>query len=184
MINFRWKFIYKKTIKCLKQSFFQRNADKAKRPSEDDFLNFYFKKTAKDHDVPLDFFKDPLIQKYRKRNEKNKQVRKDRPKSINTKYLRLIFQSPHFVRDFFDYIETKFKEEYLSDIPEKFLLIFKNYINSNNNIQQSKEYFQNNKRCKLPWTFHDVDLAIQAMREINREIQKAIKDNSDDSAST
>ena len=175
----RWKFIYKKTIKALKQNFFIRHADKMVKPSEDDFLKYYFAECAAKDSVPLDFYKDPLIQKYRKRKEKNKKLDNNCPKSINTRYLSLIFQSPHFVKDFFEYINKKFKEDYLNEIPEKFFLIFKNYISCNSSITFSKEYFQNNKRCKLPWTFHDVDLAIQAMREINREIQNAKNRSSD-----
>ena len=175
----RWKFIYKKTIKALKQNYYIKHADKMVKPSEEDFLTYYFGKCAKKEGVPLDFYKDPLIQKYRKRNEKHKKQNDNCPKSINTKYLNLIFQSPHFVKDFFDYINNKFKEDYLNEIPEKFFLIFKNYISCNSSIKFSKEYFQNNKRCKLPWTFHDVDLAIQAMREINREIQNSKNKSSD-----
>ena len=178
----RWKFIYKKSIKALKMDYFLKHTnddEKAAKPTENDFLKYYFQECAKKEKVPLDFYKDPLIQKYRKRNDKSKKKDDKCPKSINTRYLGLIFQSDHFVTDFFNYIDFKFKIDYLNEIPEKFLLIFKNYINCDSTIDFSKEYFQNNKRCKLPWTFHDVDLAIQAMKEINREIQTAKNKSSD-----
>lgn len=172
----KWKFIYKKTIKSLKNNFNLNNVQNNTKPSMDDFLQYYFGECASLTQTPLNYYKDPLIEKYNKRNMKDKKnIDSNCPKSINTKFLKYIFQSPHFVQDFFEYINSKFKEEYLNEIPEKFFLIFKNYVNNSKNIKSSKEYFQNNKRCKLPWTFHDVNLAIQSMQEINKDIQKLSK---------
>lgn len=168
----RWKFIYKKTIKALKQNYFLKFIETTSKPSSEDFLEYYFGECSRKFNIPIHYYKDPLIEKYKKRNETKKKKKDDNsPKSINTKFLKIIFQSPHFVKDFFEYIDTSFKVDYLFEIPEKFFLIFKNYVNTSKNLNTSKEYFQNNKRCKLPWTFHDVDLAITAMKDIYKEIE-------------
>jgi hypothetical protein len=168
----RWKFIYKKTIKALKKNFFVNVIDSNSKTSYEDFLEHYFGDSARRSGVPLHYFKDPLIEKYKKRNDKKRRQDEDCPKSINTRFLKLIFQSPQFVQDFFEYMHSSFKIEYLCEIPEKFFLIFKNYVNSAKNLKTSQQYFQNNKRCKLPWTFNDVDLAIAAMKEINSEVKQ------------
>lgn len=157
----------------MKQNYFLNFIENNSKPSSEDFLEYYFSDCAKKFNVPLHYYKDPLIEKYKKRNEKKKKRQDDNcPKSINTKFLKLIFQSPHFVKDFFEYIDSSFKVDYLCEIPEKFFLIFKNYVNTSKNLKTSREYFQNNKRCKLPWTFNDVDLAIIAMKEINSQIKE------------
>ena len=155
--------------------------DSNSKPSSEDFLEHYFSECSKLNKIPINYYKDPLIEKYKKRNEKRKKKNDDNcPKSINTKFLKIIFQSDHFVKDFFEYIDSKFKQDYLKEIPEKFFLIFKNYVNTSKNLKTSKDYFQNNKRCKLPWTFHDVDLAITAMKDINKELDEIKNNNSNE----
>ena len=164
----RWKFIYKKTIKFLKQLYVIRINNIKSNPTENDFLKFYFEEISKSTKNPLDYYQDPLIQKYRKRKSRVKDEK--RPKSINTFYLSLIFKSKTFVKDYFEYIDGKLLEECLSEISDKFKLIFKNYIESFETEKVKHDYFAWNKRCKLPWTFYDVCLAINAMKIVKKDI--------------
>lgn len=130
----RWKFTYKKTLKHLKALFYQRANSFKSVPNERDFLKFYFQQASLEKDLPLDYFHDPLIQKYRKRKSRVKDPRS--PKSINTWYLSLIFGSPRFVRDFFQYVEGDFRREALKEIPDKFFLIFDTYLGKKNKSNQ------------------------------------------------
>ena len=126
----RWKFTFKKSLKHLKALFFQRANGFKSSPTERDFLKFYFQDAAEAKGLPLDYFHDPLIQKYRKRKSRVKDP--NCPKSINTWYLSLIFNSPRFVRDFFEYVEGEFQREALKEIPDKFFLIFDTYLGKSN----------------------------------------------------
>ena len=168
----RWKYIFKKVIKKLKQSYYLRFKDHKKTISEVDFLQYYFGQCAENEGFPLDYYQDPLIQKYRKR--KSKKIEPDRPKSINIKFLSLVFKSDHFVKDYFEYINKDLFVDCMMETPDKFELIFKNYIK--NNFSTATDYFNKNKRCKLPWSFYDVTLAIKAMRNVYEDIESGFMD--------
>lgn len=168
----RWKFIYKKAIKWLKHLFFIKMQNTKKRLTENDFLKYYFAELAKNRKLPLNYYQDPLVQKYRKRKSRLKDER--RPKSINICYLGLVFESGEFVKDFFEYIDGELAEHCMLEIPDKFQLIFRNYLKKNGGGGKVREYFESNKRCKLPWSFYDVQIAIRAMRFVWSDIQKGV----------
>jgi predicted nuclease of restriction endonuclease-like (RecB) superfamily len=140
--------------------------------TEVDFLKYYFQDLCKQKKIPLNYYQDPLVQKYRKRKSRVKDEK--RPKSINIYYLTLVFECPEFVSDFFEYIEGQLMEHCMLEIPDKFQLIFRNYLKKNGNSGQVKNYFESNKRCKLPWSFNDVKIAIKAMKFVLSDIKKGI----------
>jgi len=171
----RWKFVYKKSIKWLKHLFFLKMKNTKKRLTETDFLKFYFDDLSKSKKIPLNYYQDPLVQKYRKRKSRVKDEK--RPKSINICYLTLVFECEDFVTDFFDYIDGQLMEHCMLEIPDKFQLIFRNYLRKNGDSGKVKEYFESNKRCKLPWSFYDVKIAIKAMKFVWTDIKKGIFSN-------
>lgn len=146
--------------------------DTKKRLTETDFLKYYFASRAEAKQLPLGYYQDPLVQKYRKRKSRFKDEK--RPKSINICYLGLVFESPQFVRDFFAYIDGELAEHCMLEITDKFQLIFRNYLRKNGDSGQVRQYFESNKRCKLPWSFYDVKIAIRAMRYVWADIQKGV----------
>ena len=168
----RWKFVYKKSIKWLKHLFFLKMKNTKKRLTETDFLKFYFEDLSKKKKIPLNYYQDPLVQKYRKRKSRVKDEK--RPKSINIYYLTLVFECEDFVNDFFDYIDGQLMEHCMLEIPDKFQLIFRNYMKKSQDSGKVREYFESNKRCKLPWSFYDVKIAIKAMKFVWADIKKGI----------
>lgn len=145
--------------------FSEKFLEKNYIPSEKDFLEYYFKETAKKTGFPINYFEDPLIRKYRKGKYLLKNP--DCPKSINTQYFFLIFQSEIFVKDFFKYIDNHFFLDCILDIPDKFTLMFDKYLDKDGN--KLKKYFQKNSRCKLPWSFYDIKLAIQSIKNLYQD---------------
>ena len=143
-----------------------------KRLTETDFLKFYFDELSQKKKIPLNYYQDPLVQKYRKRKSRVKDEK--RPKSINIYYLTLVFECEDFVKDFFDYIDGQLMEHCMLEIPDKFQLIFRNYMKKSQDSGKVREYFESNKRCKLPWSFYDVKIAIKAMKFVWADIKKGI----------
>ena len=168
----RWKFVYKRTIKQL-QSNFSKKITKIKSKSRTrNFLKFYFQEESLASGLPLNYYLDPLIQKYKRRKCKVKDDK--RPKSINTWYLGLIFKSRPFTKDFFEFIEQDLLEHCMEDIPDKFQLIFSNYIDQLESSPVGKDYFIFNKRCKLPWSFYDVEQSILSMKTVWKDITRSL----------
>ena len=158
--------MFKKAIKHLKNRFTLLSKNQRKDPSEKEFLEYYFGETAKRENIKLEYFQDPLVQKYRKRNilDKNSSA----PKSINIRYFTLISKSNLFIADFLEYINGDLLSDSMKEVPGKFCLIFKKYLSSDKLI--AKNYFSNNKRCKLPWSFFEVGEAIHATKQIIQNI--------------
>ena len=158
----KWKYVFKKSIKCLKNEFSEKFKTEFDIPHEEDFLKYYFKEISDKKNIPLNYYQDPLIRKYRKGKNANKEP--NCPKSINTQYFNIIFQSKSFVKDFFHYINTKFYIDCIFDIPDKFVLIFDKYLNDDG--KKLKDYFKKNQRCKLPWNFFDIQLAAKSIKNL------------------
>ena len=154
-------------MKHLKTNFCNLERDNKSQPTEKDFLKYYFEECANKNNNPVDFYEDPLIRKYRKRKSRKKEI--NYPKSINTRFLSLIFQSNKFYKDFIDYLDNKLFFESLREVPDKFFLIFSNYLNCE--IKEAAEYFLKNKRCKLPWSYYEIAFAIKAFKNIIKEVR-------------
>ncbi len=87
------KFIYKFTIKKLKLKIYNEYALEPSMKSEEFFYSYYFGEQAQKLDLKLEEFKDPLLV-----HESNK--------TLNKIFLKKIFQSSRFKRDFMSCLET------------------------------------------------------------------------------
>lgn len=121
------------------------------------FYEYYFKDTAVNLNINIKEFHDPL-------NIKNK------AKTLNTDYLKLIFNSHAFKTDFISYINSEaIKLDYCTTLKRKIrhlLLKFDSYFASGDNqstqlgIEKVQNYFRKNRQCKLPWTSNEIVTAV------------------------
>lgn len=80
-------------------------------------------------------------------------------------------KSPKFKTDFLNFIKNEIKRFYLQKIPKKLnsIRIFickmtSSKIKGDISYQDSiEEYFWKNKQCKLPWSFAEIDDAIESI---------------------
>lgn len=156
------KFIYKYTMKHLRNQFYVNRGIKNSKTSEITFYEHYFTYTAEQMQVPLEHFYDPL---YKTLN------RNPSYKTINNKYLSLIFTSSQFKTDFFEFLKSQFKRTYMDMVPMKLNKLFKKLIsevsisqlslsNFNGMIDRFVEKLRRNKKCKLPWTYKEMVCAL------------------------
>jgi hypothetical protein len=154
------KFIFKLTMKHLKDLFKTRNMQYEAFESSDDFYLYYFRKVAERAAMPLEAFRDPLNNK----RPKSKKM----PRTLNNDYMHLLFQSSSFTRDFKAYLSSdKLIADYVKTVPNKFekiLLRWERYwedrIDQRIFREKLKEYFFRNKQCKLPWTVNEIISAV------------------------
>lgn len=156
------KFIYKYTIKYLKRCYYLKNGLKNTQTSEILFYDYYFKPISDQLKIPLDNFYDPLY----KTLNKNPAF-----KTINNRYMALIFTSVQFKADFFNFLKSDFKKMYSEMVPNKLNKFFRKLRAELNaaeplykSVDECKEKFarklQKNRKCKLPWTYREISCAV------------------------
>ena len=156
------KFVYKYAMKYLKRLFFLRKGLRNSQVSEVCFYEFYFKSTAEHLKIPLDHFYDPLY----KTLNKNPAY-----KTVNNKYMALIFSSSQFKSDFFNFLKNEFKKTYNDAVPGKLHKFFRKLRTELLNfdplrrdgedaIERFSRRLQRNRKCKLPWTYREISCAV------------------------
>ena len=155
------KFVYKYTFKYLRHQFYVRKGLQKSSENERLFYAYYFENSANDLKMPIENFFDPLY----KVCNKNPFF-----KSINNKYLGLIFSSQLFKIDFFGFLRRYFKNTYFMIINSKLRKFFKKLrldIMSDRSgqfvnmlVDRFVEKLRKNKKCKLPWTVEEVSNAL------------------------
>lgn len=150
------KFIFKLTFKQLKDKYKKQNPAKA---SDDlSFYAFYF--SGLTNSETFDEFKDPLLSKGQKK--------KGEPKTLNKKYLRKLFKSESFKKDFLACINSySFILDYQKTIQkkiEKSLLLFEKKFkftkdNTSLEVHDLQNYILKEKSIKLPWTIVEINTA-------------------------
>ncbi len=169
------KFIYKLTVKKLKERFRGSSVDLAN--SEDAFYKHYFAEISTDGDFSR--FKDPLL------NSKGKQ--KGEPKTISQKYLRSIFESAAFKKDFMNYLDSsgiildyhstiqKKLQKCLVGLESRFTFTEKM---SPADIAKIVDYVLKNKFFKLPWTYMEINQATAYFKHLVKNFEvKGKKEN-------
>lgn len=156
------KFIYKYTMKYLKKEYFTRNSLKSSKEAEIAFYQHYFASMSAELKISIDDFYDPLY----KTLNKNPSF-----KTINNKYLSLIFSSNAFKADFFAFLKSDFKRTYIDMIPGKLNKFFKKLkddmstivrknTKDGQSINKFTEKLRRSRKCKLPWTCKEVTSAL------------------------
>ena len=162
------KFVYKYTIKNLKRRFNVKNGLRSTQTNEKLFYRFYFQSVSEDLKIPLDHFFDPL---YKTLN------RNPAFKSINNRYLALMFSSTQFKTDFFEFLKSEFKDVYTGISNKKLKKLFKQlkkeiseaetgFRSVNEAICGFAERLGRNHKCKLPWTYREVSTALSQFNSL------------------
>lgn len=151
------KFIYKWIIKKLKKDF-PLASHESPAESNSKFYDYYFTDIAVKMNVTVDAFHDPTNQEKRMKG-----VSASKYKSINTDFLKHIFLSEKFLKDFKSCLESpELEREYQKKLHKKIekLLLRWDKMNTKHSFDQlmkkADEYFKASVRCKLPWTLNEI----------------------------
>lgn len=153
------KFVYKLTLKKLRNKFYKKRNLKNNKRTELKFYSHYFEKDSKPKNRSLKDFYDPLNIKETK-------------KTLNNSFLKLIFQTEDFRNNFFQIMNSKFRKSYLKTIPNKFVKLFEKLDLQIDDCGKEKAVFEfvkmvrKIKRLKLPWFIVEVDSAVVAFNQL------------------
>lgn len=153
------KFVFKLAFKKLKSSLLRKNCISFySKKFDSQFYSYYFAETAKQLNISIEEFYDPLNHK-------------GALKTLNNEYLRLVFNSPSFKRDFLEYLSSgRLVTDYHDNLKRKIrqLLVkfdalckFDDAQATDRSIAAVQQYFRMNRQCKLPWLNIEVVTAIQ-----------------------
>lgn len=148
------KFIFTRVLRFLKKQM--RNRFKLGDEVEDKFYQYYFDEVAKKNNIPLEEYYYPLTRKGKTKE------------TLNVAYFTRIFESNRFVNDLIKYMSENLKEEYEEEIIQKLESILLKWdkkfnfdeITNKKCLEEIKNYFIKNKRCKLPWNIDEVKEAV------------------------
>lgn len=145
------KFIFKLTLKKLKNNFFLIKNLNFTKENENKFYEYYFKESSNfDKNFDLKFIRHYFESKTK----------------YNHSFLKVIFKNEKFKEDFFHYIKNYFFSNYLELIERKFKKIFQSLKKNmkKNDLNQAIEFFLRNfinkKRIKFPWYSNEIKIAI------------------------
>lgn len=151
------KFIYKWIMKKLKKDF-PLASHESPAESNAKFYDFYFDDIAKKLNVSVEAFHDPTNQEKRAKGNSASKY-----KSINTDFLKHIFLSEKFLKDFKTCLESpELEKEYQKKLHKKIekLLLRWDKLNTKHSFDQlmdkADSYFKASVRCKLPWTLNEI----------------------------
>lgn len=155
------KFVFKLTIKKLKQNFLnQRRFLNFSKRREMFFYRYYFERISRETRIPLNAFYEPLVL-----NAKHKTLNKD--------YIRLVMRAEGFRGDFWEYIRSgELRDDYqkclfrkLTKLLQKFERVVRGWgrRKSGEGITRIRSYFQKNKQSKLPWTENEITGSIDCL---------------------
>ena len=166
------KFVYKHTLKYLKAKYNQENNLPFNRESEESFYKHYFGDHAAERKVQLKTFYDPLNSKSQSKS-----------KTISNGHLILLFTCRKFKNDFFNYLDSGFKEDYQSSTfkkIEKILLELEKKLEDNSGLEKEKlirkyiSEFAQKKRVKFPWSSKEIDAA---MCHFSKQVNRLLMEN-------
>ena len=148
------KFIYKNSLKIMKKLFYIARKLPKTKSSEIYFYRYYFKEISIKKQIPLENFIDPL-------NCKQK------VKTLNNKFLGLIFSSENFKNDFKKTMKNELFFNYEKLILRKFFKFFVKFDNKyNSNFDfdilcgNVIQYLKDSKRIKFPWDKNEIENAV------------------------
>jgi hypothetical protein len=149
------KFLYKFTIKSLKKRFF-KNEKLPIRKQKKLFFTHYFKNDCKKYNLKIQDYYDPL------------NVRCTR-KTLNHDFLIRNLSNSTFHKDFFDFLDIEFNNNYSQITLKKFETIFKKYFKIFFEIMTNFDFelisnFKNT-RIKFPWSLNEIEFAISQFKK-------------------
>ena len=154
------KFIFTRVLRFLKKQM--RNRFNLGDEVEDKFYQYYFDEVAKKNNIPLEEYYYPLTRKGKTKE------------TLNVAYFTRIFESKRFVNDLIKYMSENLKEEYEEEIIQKLESILLKWdkkfnfdeMTNKKCLEEIKNYFIKNKRCKLPWNIDEVKEAVMRVHRL------------------
>jgi hypothetical protein len=177
-IEERKKFVYKNVLKKLRKSAlktFDEDTDLHNVSPNEALKRVYFSDSVILDEVNAEQLIDPL-------NTANK----DRTfKTLSKSFFKIIFKNKKLLQDFFNYLESpEFTDDYQRRIQkkiEKLLVRWETLLRKSTEgaqiMSKIREYFTNNKQCKLPWTNNEIRHAIDSFKKFVGKIQKQSNSN-------
>ena len=158
------KFIFKWIMKRMRKSFREVVAG----PQNDfrDFYDHFFGEISKQKGIPVGNFYDPTnVDKHMKKSEIVY-------KTINTDYLRHVFECKKFRDVFMTNLDTcDIETELTRKLEKKIEKLLSRWDKQHLKLSFSQlearvhDYFKKSLRCKLPWTLKEAVLATQCFRK-------------------
>lgn len=159
------KFVFKHSLKNLKKAYFADHEQTPTTDAEAMFFSYYFAERAGSESVPIEHFFDPL---------NTSSTNNPRYKTLSKDYMQLLFRHRAFKQDFVKYISEMLLNDYQSKVSRKFKKLLKKLRKKIRSAGESaitgiiKDFiskFDENKRCKLPWTGAEITDAIRCFIE-------------------
>ena len=88
------------------------------------------------------------------------------PKTINARYICFIMKSPPFMKELYNFINFKFKDDYNLTRESKLTTVLEKcyeFIAEDDGKRKVVAYLEGNKKCKLPWSSMELDKAIKSV---------------------
>lgn len=174
------KFVFKKSIRFLQEIFrikiypgttrFLKKKFRTLCPLkrfEYAFYGYYFGHAASRLNLPIENFFLPRHSKEYV-GQKGKMI----PKTVSLNFINLVKKSDLFVRDLEFYLSHGMIKEIRWNIVDKTKRMCMDWEakllekNSKDLILWVKNYFENNAKCKLPWSSEEVRISIQSVMDI------------------
>lgn len=172
-IEERKKFVYKNVLKKLRKTALknlEEGSDLHNLAPNEALKQVYFSDYSNSNDINIEQLIDPL-------NAANK----DRTfKTLSKSFFKIIFRNKKLLNDFFDYLESpEFTDDYQRRIQKKiekllirWEILLRKGADGSQIMTRIREYFTNNKQCKLPWTSNEIRHAIESFKKFVGKIQK------------
>ena len=152
------RFIFKLTMKGLKK-IYKSTSMENKEFNERDFLNYHFKRHSQETGTNIMEYADPLDKTA---------LKNPRFTCLNKEYLSLIFKNEQFKDTFLTYVNNYLENDYKYSVYGKFYHFFKLLrkqlwgTDEDKRISIINEFISKDSKkiMNLPWTCHEVRLAI------------------------
>lgn len=160
------KFVYKSVLKRMMRAFELRNG--IKQDENTIFYNHYFREIANEMHQPVERYWDPTSMRI-----PNRSSFKTPFKSINHNFLLQVFAAKQFKKEFCAFLSSsEFLEMCREKINKKLAKLMNKWDKElrSTSIERFQEkvenYFREAKRCKLPWTIYEVEVARKYFLEL------------------
>ena len=160
-----YKLVFKKALKYLLSEFkFKNHLRVRKQQLEQMFYDHYFKEAFEKEGLDEEFY----LSGTRDSNKKGQCL--FNPKTINSKYVASIMKSQNFVKDFNEYLNNEFMQDYGKTRDYKIKKVLEKCYDflgkKKNGAQKVKDYIENNPKCKLPWSDKELSTAKESVFQL------------------
>lgn len=164
-----YKLVFKKALKFLLNQFKTTRHLRVRKPQlEQMFYDHYFKEAFELEGIADEFY----LSSSKEKKSKGGQCLFN-PKTINTRYVASIMKSEVFVKDFNEYLENDFMDDYAESRKYKISKVLEKcyeFLNKKKGgAGKIKEYIEENPKCKLPWSDMELNTAKDSVNHLLNE---------------